>query len=204
MKLTSLTILAILFSLIASAINKDSISVKGYYIIEYKKRQIENKMRNDSLKAKGKKFNEAIDYERNYLFIPSDDTCNSLEKAINSYAYEYRKKIFYLPQDDHAVKYISKNLNFKLDFIGYREKFKDRLYFSSKFNPDYLYCIFYVEGKAIKYHLENSKDNRYLFGLRIDDVTKDNFFDIFLVYNYNMIVSDFVYLDGFQKWIYNP
>lgn len=43
-----------------------------------------------------------------------------------------------------------------------------------------------------------------MFGLRIDDVTKENFFDIVLLYQYNVIAKDFAYLDGFEKMLVGP
>lgn len=181
------------------ALASDSITIKGYYIIEYKKSQLLDKIKNDSLKAIGKVYVERIDHEKNYLFVPESEAAISLQHAIDSYDYEYRKTIYLLPQDSRVERYLSQNVNFKIDFEVERAKFKDRIYFSSRHNPDYLYCIFYVEGKAIKCHLENNENNRYSFGLRIDDVTKDKFFDMVLLYQYNMVVSDFVYLDGFEK-----
>ena len=177
----------------------DSITVRCYYIIEYKKSQILDKINNDSLKAIGQAHTERIDHEKNYLFVPENETAMSLQYAIDSYLYEYRETIYFLPQDSKAEQYLSKNINFQIDFEAERRKFRDRIYFSSRHNPDYLYCIFYIKGKAVKYHLENNRSNRYMFGLRVDDVTKGKFFDIVLLYQYIMVVSDFVYLDDFNR-----
>ncbi len=186
------------------ALVSDSITIKGYYIIEYKKSQLLDKIKNDSLKAIGKVYVERIDHEQNYLFVPESATTLSLQYAIDSYDYEYRNTIYFLPQDPKAEQYLSKYINFKIDVEAERMKFRDRIYFSSRHNPDYVYCIFYIEGKAIQYHLENNSSNRYMFGLRIDDVTKENFFDIVLLYQYNVIAKDFAYLDGFEKMQAGP
>lgn len=193
-----------LFTLtVSSAYNsqaQDTVLVKGYYIIRYNKSEIESKEKNLILKKEGRKYFEPIDYERAYYFIPNNDSLTSIEESVSSYICDYKATNYYLPQDGYKRKFIFTTLG-KSIIEKESSYFNNPVYYASD-NKKFLYCIYRIEAKAIKYQLQNTKEIRYKFNLRVDEVSKGNTFDVVLLYHYTFVANDFIHLDGFEKWTY--
>lgn len=185
--------------------SQDSINIRGYYVIEYNKDEIEYKLKNEVLKKSGKPIVEVTDLEINYLFIPIVELENSLSESIINYKYFHKKSTYFLPQNPKLREYFRKYCGENFDFKKQSEPFKNSpIYYFNPSRPKFLYSIFYVEANGIKFSRENKKVNRRSFGLVEEEVSYDDFFSVLFLYHYTMVTDDFIRLEQFEKWVYKP
>ncbi len=181
----------------------DTVSVLGYFVVQYSKGEVESRERNKLLKKNRKPYSELIDMEKKTMFIPFADTAKaSLLSAINNYSFFRKRTTYFLPQENLGKIIISRFCDKENDLTKEASYFKDDKFYFSKFNPKDVFCIYWVEAKAIKISAENTLQNRRDFLLESDAVASDAEFDVKLVYHYTLVANDFLYLENFEGWQY--
>lgn len=141
--------------------NCQIVPVSGFYVREYKKKEVLDLRENERLKEEGKSYQIGIDSYFLDSFIPFDslgsDFLSSL--LINDESYEDVQQ-FLLPSNktDRYLQEYCGNTKVSTKSIIY--PFADKPYYELENRDDLLYRILYLEGKAICTKIENSRYNR--------------------------------------------
>jgi hypothetical protein len=174
---------------------KDTVSIKGLYLIKFNKSEIVFSFKNESLRKEGKAYEKMIDFEKEAFFLPIGDSKNDIVDTINNWNPFDQKNIYFLPINQKSKGYLEKFCPEKAALTKFIN-FSNQSFYMMKGDENHLYSICYIEGYAIELKLENNELNKIKLDLS-DEISEDRkTFNVHFIYEltniaYNKEISDF-------------
>ena len=184
--------------------NIDTVYIKGYRVMEYKKSEIEFSIKNEILRKEGRSYQKMIDLEQREFFIPFDST-KSLSKLLKERNALNQKEMFYLPNNHEIESYIKKVCNVTVDLSKQKSLFnvESSNYYANE-QGEYLYKFYFIEGNSLLTTVENNEVNKLKLDISSDEIDRNlGYFKVYFLFDIKKIKCNEDYSCGFKIWKYH-
>lgn len=191
--------------------NLDSlVSIKGYYITQFSKSEIEFSYNQKINMVRGESYSTPLDYKQASFFVPIQinntpvlDVKNILEHFSTDKI--SRDSIFYIPTDKMVEQYVKSMIGVKIDVSReiciISEITRSSQYYTINGHDTFLYKCAYIEGSARQKTIKNEERERFKVNLDIYSVNrKSSYLDLFFITeikNYSLVID----ITGLQRWL---
>ena len=160
---------------------KDTLNVKGFFVVKYVKSEIEFSLKNEILKDEGKTYEKMIDLDKEVFFLPIDGFKSDIVDTIKKRNPFDQKNIYFLPINQRNKDYLEKFCPERVTQIKLMD-FSNQSFYTIQGDQNHLYSIYYIEGYEIKLELDNNELNKIKLDLS-DEISKDRkTFNVHFIY----------------------